>query len=364
VLTLGCRFTCPYCPIPAYNQRQFRAKSGERVAEEMHGIYRYYGIRYFFGADDNFFNDKGRAVGIMEAIARAEFDGARLHRKVRWGTEVSVHDILAMREHLGLAREAGIRALWMGVEDMTATLVKKGQSVDRTVEAFGLLRENGICPMPMLMHHDSQPFYTRRGDYGLLNQVRILRRAGATSLQVLMLTPSPGSKSYEEMHKAGIVIESAGDRLVGPHMTDGGYVVASRHGKPWRKQLNIMAAYAYFYNPLRLVGELVRRGNAVWYRDAGIQAMGMWGLAHTVRRTLGWMLRLRFRGLTHLAAAPRSTIPMRSPTGGPASHALPGTPGPTSHALAVTPVAEIAPDEGTPGGGREAASRVGSGGGA
>jgi len=358
VLTLGCRFSCPYCPIPAYNQRQFRAKSGARVAEEMYGIYRDYGIRYFFGADDNFFNDKGRAVGIMEAIARAEFDGVRLHRKVRWGTEVSVHDILAMREHLKLAREAGIRALWMGVEDMTASLIRKGQSVDRTVEAFGLLRENGICPMPMLMHHDSQPFYTRRGDYGLLNQVRILRGAGATSLQVLMLTPAPGSKSYEGMHESGIVIESAGDRFVGPHMIDGGYVVASRHGKPWRKQLGIMAAYAYFYNPLRLAGVLVRRGNALAYKDAVIQAIGMWGLAHTVRRTLGWMLRLRFRRVTHLAAAPKSTIPMRSPAGGPASHALPGTPRQASHAPAVAPCAEIAPGGATPERGQETASHV------
>ena len=41
--------------------------------------------------------------------------------------------------------------------DMTATLVKKGQSVDKTSEAFRLMRDVGICPMPMMMHHDSQP---------------------------------------------------------------------------------------------------------------------------------------------------------------------------------------------------------------
>ena len=33
VLTLGCKFRCPYCPIPAYNQHQFRTRSGERIAE-------------------------------------------------------------------------------------------------------------------------------------------------------------------------------------------------------------------------------------------------------------------------------------------------------------------------------------------
>ena len=44
---------------------------------------------------------------------------------------------------------------------MTATLVNKGQSVDKTTEAFRLLRDAGICPMPMMMHHDSQPLYSR-----------------------------------------------------------------------------------------------------------------------------------------------------------------------------------------------------------
>ena len=58
VLTFGCKFACTYCPIPAYNQRQHRLKSGERIAEEMYRLNKEYGLRYFFGADDNFFNTK------------------------------------------------------------------------------------------------------------------------------------------------------------------------------------------------------------------------------------------------------------------------------------------------------------------
>ena len=37
-------------------------------------------------------------------------------------------------------RKAGLWALWLGVEDMSGTLVKKGQSAEQTVEAFRLLR--------------------------------------------------------------------------------------------------------------------------------------------------------------------------------------------------------------------------------
>jgi hypothetical protein len=117
-----------------------------------------YGIKFFFGTDDNFFNSKARATSIVETLAATRFDdGVRLGKRCRWGTEATVHDVIQMRDHLKRTREAGCRGIWMGVEDMTATLVKKGQSVDKTREAFHLLRDHHIHPMPMLMHDDGQP---------------------------------------------------------------------------------------------------------------------------------------------------------------------------------------------------------------
>ena len=74
VLTFGCKFACPYCPIPAYNQRQHRVKSGPRIAEEMGMLNKEFGLRYFFGADDNFFNNKQRTldsqITIISRLAR------------------------------------------------------------------------------------------------------------------------------------------------------------------------------------------------------------------------------------------------------------------------------------------------------
>lgn len=87
VLTFGCKFACPYCPIPAYNQRQYRVKSGERIADEMFRLNQEYGLRRFFGADDNFFNDKSRTLDIVEKLARAEFDGVKLRSRARWYTD-------------------------------------------------------------------------------------------------------------------------------------------------------------------------------------------------------------------------------------------------------------------------------------
>jgi radical SAM superfamily enzyme YgiQ (UPF0313 family) len=321
VLTFGCKFACQYCPIPAYNQRQHRVKSAGRIAQDMWRLNEAYGLRYFFGADDNFFNHKGRTLDIVQTLARAEFGGVALRRRARWYTEVTVHDTLLMKDHLPLVHEAGCRALWLGVEDMTATLVNKGQSVDKTTEAFRRLRAAGICPMPMMMHHDSQPLYSRGTDYGLLNQVNLLRRAGAVSLQVLMITPSAGTKLYEQTFTGGQVLSGVGGRRVEPHMYDGNYVVASRHPRPWRKQLNLLAAYLYFYNPASMLAAMLGRKDRVGWKPVGMQVIGMMGLVRTIRRTLGWAVRLGFGRVERLAAPPTCPIPLRGVDTAGASHA-------------------------------------------
>jgi radical SAM superfamily enzyme YgiQ (UPF0313 family) len=320
VLTFGCKFACQYCPIPAYNQRQHRLKSPGRIAEEMHRLNTEYGLRYFFGADDNFFNHKQRTLDIVETLARAEYPGAApLRKRARWHTEVTVHDTLQMKDHLPLVRESGCRALWLGVEDMTATLVNKGQSVSKTQEAFTRLRDVGICPMPMMMHHDSQPLYSRKGDYGLLNQIKLLRKAGAVSLQVLMMTPSAGTKLYEGTFSGGQVLDRVGGRKVLPHMYDGNYVVASGHKRPWRKQLNLLMGYLYFYNPVWFVAALLRK-TKVSHRAAGMQVVGMLGLTQSFRRTSGWALRLMFGKIERLEGPPQSALPMHGVDGSAACH--------------------------------------------
>ena len=137
----------------------------------------------------------------------------------------------------------------------------------------------------------------------------------AVSLQVLMITPATGSKLYTQAFTSGMVYESAGGRRVEPYMLDANYVIASNHKQSWKKQLNIVAAYLYFYNPLRLVIALVRPKSRLYLADAGMQLIGMWGLTKTARRTLGWALRLVSGNILRNTTVPTSSIPMRSADG-------------------------------------------------
>ena len=125
--------------------------------------------------------------------------------------------------------------------------------MDKTSEAFHLMRARGICPMPMMMHHDSRSRCIRRKQLRIAeSDQRSCAGRGAVSLQVLTaMTPSPGTKLYEGTFTDGLVIDSAGGKRVEPSMCDGNYVVASRHARPWRKQLNLLTGYlSFFYNPL------------------------------------------------------------------------------------------------------------------
>lgn len=314
VLTQGCRFSCGYCPIPAYNQRGFRRKSGQRVAEELYEFGRN-GIRAFFGADDNFFNDRKGAEEICTAVARFRHD-RRGDRGVlyRWGTESTLIDADRNQDLLPVARAAGMQALWFGIEDLTANLVNKGQTAAKTASVFTALRRNGILPMPMLMHPTHQPLFTRGNLGGLFNQIDFLRRAGAGSIQVTMLVPAVGTRWYEKAFEDGLVFESVGGAPVPARCFDGSHVVTGEQRLAWRSQLGVLAGYAMFYNPANLIGGLFLRD--AWHlagMRAAMQVIGMGGLAMSTFESLRWTAKLALGRIVRANRIPPPELPILAP---------------------------------------------------
>jgi len=104
-------------------------------------------------------------------------------------------------------------------------------------------------------------------------------------------------------------------------MYDGNYVIASKHPQPWRKQLNLLTAYLYFYNPIWLLKSILGPKGKLGLKPAGMQIVGMLGLVHTIRRTIGWAVRLMTQPIRRLRRPPGTPIPMQSPDGSPAPHA-------------------------------------------
>jgi hypothetical protein len=283
------------------------------------------GIRFFFGTDDNFFNSRAAVEQIFEAMARARVGGRPIRKALRWGTEATALDTWKNRDLLKLGRRGGLRALWFGIEDVTATLVKKGQSVNRTAELFRLLNRVGVMPMPMIMYHEGQPLYTRDSMYGLLNQVRFLRHCGAQSMQITVLTPATGTRSFEANYEKGTVFDTVGGRRVLEHQFDGNNVVSSLAREPWRDQLRLLLAYAMYYNPGNLICSLLQPVNRLYLADAYDQLSGMVGLCFTALHSAKWAYRLWRGPITRNTTPPGPKKPLIDVSPRPVEQAEPTT---------------------------------------
>ena len=250
ILTQGCKFNCPYCPVPALNQKTWRFRSPEGIVRQFQTLFKAFGIRHFFGADDNFFNHRSTAAETFTALAQAKGERGRpLGQQVHWSTEATQFDTFKNRDLLPLGHRAGLRGMWFGIEDLTAQLINKGQKPEVTLELFRLLHQLKIAPMAMMMYHEGQPFTTPGSLYGMSNQIAFLRRAGALSMQVMVHSPAVGSRELENTYNSGRVIRSLGSYRLTDSDRDGNHVIVAGSKPPWRQQLELLAPTLPFTIP-------------------------------------------------------------------------------------------------------------------
>src|SRR5262245_28907574 len=314
LVTQGCKFSCSYCPIPAVNQKTWRFRSPEGLAHEMASVRERFGIKFFFGTDDNFLNRRQTALEFFECLAKTRLArGKKLGHQVQWGTEATQHDTWKNRDLLPLARKAGLGAIWFGIEDLTAELVNKGQKPEVTAQLFPLMHRHKILPMAMMMFHDGQPFQTPGSLYGIANQMDFLRQAGAASVQVTIHTPAIGTREYERTFATGKVLKQLGKTAVtSAGFYDGNHSLIRSDTPHWLKQLQLLGAYFRFYNPLNLWRACRADGSPLrWYR-AAYQAAGLIGAVRTAWKLIPYTLRLAYSKQTyHTAAPPATRVPVR-----------------------------------------------------
>jgi hypothetical protein len=149
--------------------------------------------------------------------------------------------------------------------------------------------------------------------YGLLNQASFLFRHGAASFQCTLHSPAIGTKVYEKTLNSGIVIRSVGSELLPEAYMDGNHVVATTSPRPVRLQLNMLMAYARFYNPMNLATLFVRPSISPRLKRKRIlfQLAGMVGLIRTAVLNIPWLIKLSTRKLKYWRRPPEAKFPMR-----------------------------------------------------
>lgn len=187
----GCPFDCAFCSVTGMFGRRYRFRSTEHILEELRQYDHPKHTLFFY--DDNFTAHPARAKALLRAMIAEGF-------KFQWSTQVRV-DVARDEELMALMKEAGCHTVYIGFESVnpeSLKAMKKGQDLDEIKTCIRLLKRRGIHIHGMFVYgFDEDNWATVK------ETVRFARKARLTSAQFLILTPLPGSETFETLNRQG-----------------------------------------------------------------------------------------------------------------------------------------------------------------
>lgn len=286
--TRGCPLNCTFCSVTAFNGKIFRHRPIANVIQELRLIRE----KYVLIVDDNLISTRKDHIARAKELFRAVID-ANLGKK--WVAQVTIN-MADDEELLRLAAKAGCFGVLVGFESPTEEglaevrkkfNLQKGRDLKASVRR---IRQHGILVLGSFiigLDVDEQGIGQLIADTA--------NRCGMDALNVMFLTPLPGTRLWEKMESEGRIVSNAFPEdwkyytLTFP-------VIRYRH-LSWADMLSEReAAYRAFYS----YSSIVRRvfGNLCCMRRP-IMALAMLAINLSSRsNALRWFTREAYQGLS------------------------------------------------------------------
>jgi radical SAM superfamily enzyme YgiQ (UPF0313 family) len=256
----GCPYDCAFCSVTGMFGRKYRFRSRENILAELE---RYNSPdNYIFFYDDNFAAHPRRTRDLLEGMIERGIT-------CKWSTQVRA-DICKDVEMVQLMKRAGCHTVFVGFESVNPSsleAMKKKQTIEDIHRAAVLLRRNGIQVHGMFVYgFDDDDWRTVKA------AVRFAKRTRLTSTQFMILTPFPGTRSYEQLEQEGRI------KFRDWSLYDAHHVVFKpRHFTFYALQQAQLYSHRQFYSVRESIKKLLQRR---WIAV---------GLAHYARRLqAGW----------------------------------------------------------------------------
>ena len=185
----GCPFTCTFCSVPGMYGHGFRMHSIERVVEEI----RVNNPKYIFFADDLFTANRKRTKDLLRKMIEEGLTP-------QWGAQVRIETAFDP-ELLSLMKESNCFNVFVGFESInpkTLDLFNKRQTYEKIVASIKKFKEAGIRIHGMFVvgsdADDKETIYETS---------RFAREYGLETIQLMILTPLPGSPDYDQFYATG-----------------------------------------------------------------------------------------------------------------------------------------------------------------
>lgn len=243
--TRGCPLNCHFCSVSTFNGHRYRHRDIDAVVREMAMIPE----RLVLIVDDNLIGTRPEHIAHAKDLMRAMI-AAKVHK--RWVCQATIN-FADDNELLDLARKAGCLGVFIGFESPTndglAEIGKrynilKGGNIRGSVAR---IHRHGICVVgSYIMGLDCD-------QAGIGNRIASAANdAGIDMLNVLILTPLPGTRLWNEM--------AAGDRIVAnrfpqdwKYYTLAHPVAEYRHLSWAQLRAEMTNCWQSFYSPTRIL---------------------------------------------------------------------------------------------------------------
>ncbi len=234
----GCPHKCTFCSQWEHWGGKWRAKSPERIADEMEHIYTEYGITFLWLTDDNFGLGKRTKTLCDELINRG------LSNDITWFLQARSDDIIKNQDNLPKMRKAGNYWIMAGLERHDNEVLQnyhKGIKATDAKLSMDLLKENDIFSQATLITGD------RQDSHESMQKLRDFVNYVDPDIAIFMiLTPFPGTELFETAWKNGWLED---DNWANYDMVHA--VMPTQHLSRSEVQEELYQCYRSFYGSMR-----------------------------------------------------------------------------------------------------------------
>lgn len=268
----GCPFDCSFCSVTKMFGRKYRFRNAENILAEM----RSRGKRSFFFCDDNFTAHPQRTRRLLDLMIKDRIRG--------WVCQVRC-DVARDKELMDLMARAGCGVVCIGFESInpkTLEAYKKRQSLAEIVNAIRSFHQRHIKVHGMFVLGAEDD--NKRSVWETL---RFAIKEKIDTLQMMILTPFPGTKVYEMLEAQKRIFTRDWSLYDGQHIVFKPKLLSARD-----LQFNVIRAYAKFYSLSRSFLLLFK----LRFRNAAFRFMGYVIVREWIRRNrkMPWLPQISF----------------------------------------------------------------------
>ena len=265
----GCPFDCSFCSVTKMFGRKYRFRSAENTIAEM----RSRDTKSFFFCDDNFTANPERTRQLLNLMIKNKFR--------KWLCQVRC-DVAKDKGLLDLMAQAGCGVVCVGFESVnpkTLVAYQKRQTLAEIVNAIRSFHKRHIKIHGMFVLGGEDD-----NRNSIWETVKFDIKERIDTLQMMILTPFPGTKVYEDLEAGKRIFTKDWRFYDGQHVVFKPNLLSARD-----LQLNVMKAYGKFYSLYRSFFLLLK----LRLRNATFRFMGYLILKEWRRRNhdMAWLLK-------------------------------------------------------------------------